>query len=54
MKCFVCKKKTIIVFTCKCEKVVCLKHRLPEEHKCEQEQSLFKVETFIKDKIIKI
>ncbi len=54
MKCVICKKTHVITFTCKCEKVLCLKHRLPEDHKCDQEQPLFKVETFIKDKIIKI
>jgi hypothetical protein len=53
MKCFVCKKTHIIVFTCKCGKIVCLKHRMQEEHTCIQPE-LFKVESYSKDKIIKI
>jgi predicted nucleic acid binding AN1-type Zn finger protein len=32
-KCVVCKKKTIVV-QCKCEKQVCLLHRIPELHEC--------------------
>ena len=34
MKCFQCKKNTVIVITCKCEKVFCVKHQLPEKHEC--------------------
>ena len=30
-----CKKKiTLLSFTCKCEKVFCTEHRMPEEHQC--------------------
>ena len=54
MKCFVCKKNHVIVFTCKCGKIVCVKHRMQEDHECVQEQELFKVESYSKDKIIKI
>jgi predicted nucleic acid binding AN1-type Zn finger protein len=53
MKCFVCKKKVVIVVTCKCDKHLCLKHRMPEDHTC-IEPVLFKIETIIKDKVIKI
>ena len=34
MLCFHCKKKTIILITCKCEEQFCIKHQLPEKHKC--------------------
>ena len=34
MKCSLCKKKAIINFTCKCEKVFCLHCRMPEDHSC--------------------
>ncbi len=35
-KCTFCSKKIGIVntFTCKCEKVYCNLHRMPENHKC--------------------
>ena len=30
-----CKKKiNLLSLTCKCEKVFCTEHRMPEEHKC--------------------
>lgn len=30
-----CKKKiNLLSFTCKCEKVFCTEHRMPEEHQC--------------------
>lgn len=30
-----CKKKiNLMSFTCKCEKVFCTEHRMPEEHQC--------------------
>ena len=34
MKCEHCKKKCVVLVTCKCEKNYCLKHRLPETHLC--------------------
>jgi len=34
MSCFYCKKETIMLFNCKCEYSFCLKHRLPESHRC--------------------
>jgi len=55
MKCSACKKKTVIVFTCKCSKEVCIKHRAPEDHECLHQYELFKVETpILKEKVIKI
>lgn len=36
-----CKKKCIIQIKCKCEKIFCLKHRLPEIHKCSYKEDLF-------------
>lgn len=30
IKCFHCDKKTVIVITCKCEHLFCVKHQLPE------------------------
>lgn len=55
MKCSICKKLSVIMFTCKCEKNVCLKHRMPEDHKCCVVNELFIVEAAVlKDKVIKI
>jgi hypothetical protein len=34
MKCDHCNKKCLIVVTCSCEKSFCIKHRMPEDHKC--------------------
>jgi predicted nucleic acid binding AN1-type Zn finger protein len=34
MTCFHCKKKVVILITCKCEKNFCVKHQLPEKHEC--------------------
>jgi len=33
-KCCACKRKTYLLVTCRCEKIVCLEHRYPEDHKC--------------------
>lgn len=34
-KCFFCEKKVgVLGFTCKCSKVFCSIHRLPEQHEC--------------------
>lgn len=34
MSCAHCKKKTVILILCKCEQSFCVKHQLPEKHKC--------------------
>lgn len=34
MPCDKCSKRTIIVFTCRCGKEFCSKHRYPESHDC--------------------
>jgi hypothetical protein len=39
-----CKKKCIIYFKCKCCKVYCIKHQLPEKHNCEHKEELFVLE----------
>lgn len=53
MKCVKCTQKTIL-FTCKCNKMVCIKHRMPDQHVCVTPE-LFKVpEIILKDKIQKI
>ena len=36
-----CKKKCIIHFKCKCCKIFCIKHQLPEKHECEHKEELF-------------
>ena len=33
-RCSVCRKKTTFVIKCKCEKIVCIQHRYPEDHAC--------------------
>lgn len=34
-KCSFCKKRiNLLEFDCKCSKIFCLKHRLPESHNC--------------------
>jgi len=39
-KCTICKVKInavdVLISTCKCNKLHCLKHRMPEEHDCEK------------------
>ena len=44
LRCEVCKKKCIIHFKCKCSKVHCIKHQLPENHKCDHKEELFVIE----------
>ena len=34
MSCDKCRKKTIITFNCRCEKIFCSKCRYPEVHGC--------------------
>jgi predicted nucleic acid binding AN1-type Zn finger protein len=34
MKCFNCKKRTHLEFTCQCKNVLCVSCLLPEVHKC--------------------
>jgi predicted nucleic acid binding AN1-type Zn finger protein len=33
-RCFLCKKKEIILVDCYCKNSYCLKHRMPEDHMC--------------------
>ncbi len=51
MKCCLCKQ-TLILFTCKCNKQVCIQHR--NNHACTFQESLFKIDKITKDKIVKI
>jgi predicted nucleic acid binding AN1-type Zn finger protein len=41
--CEECNKKVIMFFACKCTKTFCIKHLLPEIHKCEFKEELFKL-----------
>ena len=34
MWCVHCKKKSVVILQCKCEKFFCIKHQLPEKHNC--------------------
>ena len=34
-RCSACRRKTAFVIKCKCEKVVCIEHRDPEDHACQ-------------------
>lgn len=52
IRCEICKKKCVIHFKCKCCKVYCIKHQLPEKHECEYKEELFKIE--ICEPLIKI
>ena len=38
-----CRKKSLIHFKCKCYKIYCIKHQLPENHKCEYKEDIFKI-----------
>ena len=44
LRCELCKKKCIIYFKCKCSKVYCIKHQLPEKHECHYKEELFVIE----------
>jgi predicted nucleic acid binding AN1-type Zn finger protein len=33
-RCSSCRKKVAFVIKCKCERVVCIAHRDPEDHEC--------------------
>ena len=33
-KCSFCKKKILMEYKCKCDKIFCLKHRNPNKHEC--------------------
>ena len=35
MSCSRCNKTTIMLFECRCSKTFCMKHKLPEKHKCD-------------------
>jgi predicted nucleic acid binding AN1-type Zn finger protein len=47
LRCEECKKKMVIHFTCKCCKIYCVKHQLPETHKCEYKEELFQLLTIL-------
>ena len=47
LRCQECNKKMVIHFTCKCCKIYCLKHQLPELHKCTYKEELFKLLTVL-------
>ena len=34
IKCFCCKKKSLIMIRCKCGNLFCLNHKCPESHNC--------------------
>lgn len=44
ISCEQCKKKCIIHIICKCNKLFCIKHRLPETHKCSYKEDMFILE----------
>jgi len=54
MKCVHCNKKTTLLVTCKCGKLLCLKHRFSDKHICSYVDELFKIEKIVKEKIIQI
>lgn len=33
-RCFLCKKKQILLLDCHCKRMFCLTHRMPEDHYC--------------------
>ncbi len=35
MSCSRCNKTTLMLFECRCGKTFCMKHKLPEKHKCD-------------------
>lgn len=57
-KCSCCNKKSHLLFKCKCEKMYCTSHILPEKHKCtnmkKHSEESFKInkDTLLKNKII--
>lgn len=54
MKCEICVKNTVIIFTCACNKQTCIKHRLPETHQCKYKYDLFKLEKVVKETKVSI
>ena len=44
MICFLCKKRHIILITCKCKNKFCIKHNTPEDHECSIINELYKIE----------
>ena len=44
MICFFCKKRNIILITCKCNQCFCIKHNAPEDHECIVINELYKLE----------
>jgi len=55
-KCFICNKKSLIEFKCKCNNNFCLKHFSPENHKCiyDFKQDKINLEKCIAEKIDQI
>jgi hypothetical protein len=47
--CFLCKKKTILLCTCKCGAHYCIAHRNPESHNCEFDHKNFDREQLAKN-----
>lgn len=56
MLCFCCKKKTIVLFDCRCGNKYCSKHINGEKHYCSYnfKTDKIKLEKIEADKIIKI
>lgn len=44
MICFLCKKRKIILITCKCSNKFCIKHNAPEDHECSVVNELYKID----------
>ena len=44
MICFFCKKRNIILLTCKCNEKFCIKHNAPEDHECTFVNELYKLD----------
>ena len=49
MKCFLCKKKSHILFSCKCNKKFCIKHRYLDEHNCSYNKKKEELDKLKKD-----
>ena len=52
-KCFMCKKKSLMIFNCRCEKLYCISHQSPEIHDCSFDyKKMHKAD--LKEKLIKV
>lgn len=49
-RCDKCKKKSFVIFNCKCSKHFCAFHRLPEKHNCEQIYEIQRLQHSINEK----